>query len=242
MTSTRNRVTLVRMRIVSVVAMAALLVLAGCSGDSGDGAAFDGDPIEGGTDTGSVAPDTTSPDEDSGSEEDEPERIPLDPEALLEELTTGTTLPQDDPPASETTVPGPTGDATTSFRAGLEQGGLQGDQIECFVASASKTLGMTEAEMDQLVVDDPANGWLVAAGQAAATECLPDVLPSGGTAGGIVIPEDTSGTLAEQLTSLGMTSAEADCISDLYADTSTAAENKDFLSCIPLGRLVELAG
>jgi len=229
------------MRMVSAVAIVSLLVLAGCSGDSGEDAAFDGDPIEGGTITASVAPDTRSLDEDTGSDEDEPERITLDPEALLEELMDATTVPPDDAAAPAISVPGPGGSAITSFRDGLEQAGLQSDQVDCFVASASETLGMSEGEMDRLVVDDPTNGWLVAAGQAAATECLPGGLPSGGPGEGIVLPADTSGTLTEQLTSLGMTSAEADCISNLYADSGTAAENKDFLGCIPLDRIVELA-
>ena len=188
MTSTRNRVTLLRMRMVSAVAMAALLVLAGCSGDSGEDAAFDGDPIEGGTSTASVAPDTTSLDEETDSDEDEPERITLDPEALLEELMDATTVPPDDAAAPGISVPGPGGSAITSFRDGLEQAGLQSDQVDCFVASASETLGMSEGEMDRLVVDDPTNGWLVAAGQAAATDCLPGGLPSGGPGEGIVLP------------------------------------------------------
>jgi hypothetical protein len=230
------------MRMVSAVVMAGLLVLAGCSGDSGDDAAFEGDPIEGGTTTTSVAPDTTEPDEDSGSEGDEPGRVTLDPEALLEELMTATTLPSDDAAAPAISVPGPGGDAINSFRDGLQQAGLQGDPVDCFVASVSETLGMTEGEMDQLVVDDPTNGWLVAASQAAAAECLPASLPLGGSNGGIVFPADTSGTLTEQLTSLGLTSAETDCITALYADTTTATENKDFLACIPLSRLIELAG
>ena len=232
-----NRVTLLRMRMVSAVVMAGLLVLAGCSGDSGDDAAFEGDPIEGGTATTSVAPA-----EDSGSEGDELGRVTLDPEALLEELMTATTLPPDDAAAPAISVPGPGGNAINSFRDGLEQAGLQGDPVDCFVASVSETLGMTEGEMDQLVLDDPTNGWLVSASQAAAAECLPASVPSGGSDGGIVLPLDTSGTLTEQLTSLGLTSAETDCITALYADTTTATENKDFLACIPISRLVELAG
>ena len=67
------------------------------------------------------------------------------------------------------------------------------------VAAGVEAGGMTEAELDQMVVDDPANGWLTAAGQLAAAECLSSELPTGGPEGRIVVPEDTSGTLAEQL-------------------------------------------
>ena len=231
----RNRVTLLRMRMLSTVAMTGLLVLAGCSGGAGDEAAFEGDPIEGGAATTSVPPATTEPDADDGA----PERITLDPEALLEELLTDTTLPEEPPPVTAGDVGG---DSVDSFRAALDQSGLSDDQIDCLVTSASDTLSMSEAEIDQLTADDPANGWLVMAGQAAVAECLPASVPSGGSDEGVTLPVQGATTLSEQLAGLGLTPAETDCITTLYTDQTTAAENKDFLACIPLSRLVELAG
>lgn len=228
MTSVRIRVTLLLMRLVRGVAMAAILVLAGCSGGSGDEAAFDGEPIEGSSDNESTSATTAVPDEDL-------DRVELDPGV---EGTPETTVPASDAVPPSTVVPA----GITSFRGALEQGGLPPDRIDCLVDTVSATLGMTEAELDQMVVDDPSNGWLTVAGQLAATTCLSTGLPTGGPEGRIVIPEDTSGTLAEQLESSGLSPTEAQCLADLFGDPATAAENKDFLSCVSLDRLIQLAG
>jgi hypothetical protein len=228
MTSARIRVTLVRMRLVCAVAMAALLVLASCSGDSGDEADFDGEPIVGRSEPESTSSATTAPDED-------PARVELDPAA--EDAIVDPTVPAPDEEPRIDAI-----SAATSFRTALEQGGLPDDRIDCLVDSVSGMLGMTEAELDQMVVSDPSNAWLTVAGQLAATECLSSGLPTGGPEGRIVIPEDTSGTLADQLASTGLTPSEAQCLADLYGDPGTAAENKDFLSCISLDRLIQIAG
>ena len=216
------------MRLVLVVPVAALLILTGCSGGSGDEAAFEGEPIVGRSEPESTSSATTAPDED-------PARVELDPAA--EDATTDLTVPAPDEGQPTDATP-----AASSFRGALEEGGLPSDQIDCLVDSVSGMLGMTEADLDQMVVGDPSNGWLTAAGQLAATECLSSGLTAGGVEGGIVIPEDTSGTLAEQLESMGLTSTEARCLADLFGDSGTAGENKDFLSCISLDRLATIAG
>ena len=204
--------------------MAALLVLAGCSGDE---SAFDGESIQGSPVTESTAPTTTA-------SEEEPERIELDAEA---EGSAETTVPASDVTPS-TVLPA----GITSFRGALEQGGRPADRVDCLVSNVSASLGLTEAELDQVVVDDPSNGWLTFAGQMAATECLSSGLLTGGQQGRIVIPEDPSGTLAEQLENTGLSPTEAQCLADLFGDADTAAENKDFLSCVPLERLIQITG
>lgn len=231
------------MRLVRGVAMAALLVLASCSGDSGDEAAFDGEPIEAGTDTGADAPDPTTAGTPTTTEV-EPERVELDPDAVLDDLAEGqqdgespidiSDLLTGNEPSSDEPV--------TSFRGGLEQGGLGAGQADCVVVSVSGALNMSEAQIDQLMLDDPSNGFLAAASQTAIGECLTAQDLAAQISPGMVIPEDTSGTLAEQLESMGLTPSEAQCLADLYGDAGTAGENKDFLSCIPLDRLAQIAG
>ena len=225
----RIRVTLLPMRLVRGVAMVALLVSAGCSGGSEDESAFDGEPIEASGEVEVTSPPT------SAADDDDPARVELDPDA---DATAATTVPTADATVPTTVLPA----SITSFRAALEQGALPADRIDCLVDDVSAKLGMTEAELDQMVVDDPTNGWLTAAGQLAAAECLSSGLPTAGTEGRIVVPEDTSGTLTEQLESTGLTPAEAQCLADLYGDPATAAENKDFLACVSLDRLVQIAG
>jgi hypothetical protein len=232
------------MRLVPVVAMAALLVLAGCSGDSGDEAAFDGEPIEAGTDTGADAPDPTVTDS-STTTEAPPDRVDLDPDAALDELADG--QEDDESPIDISDLISPrnepsSGEPVTSFREGLVQGGLGAEQADCVVASVSSALNLSEAETDQLVVDEPSNGFLAAASQTAVAECLSAQDLATQISPGMVIPQDTSGTLAEQLESMGLTPTEARCLADLYGDAGTAGENKDFLSCIPLDRLATIAG
>ncbi len=128
------------------------------------------------------------------------------------------------------------------FRDGLEQGGLPADQADCIVAAVTGTLGMTESEIEQLMADDPSNGFLAVASQVAVGECLtaPDLSAQFGP--GVVVPDDAGGTLADQMESMGLTPAEAQCLADLYGNAGTAGENKDVLSCVSLDRLVTIAG
>jgi hypothetical protein len=232
------------MRLVRGVAMVALLIAVGCSGGSGDEAAFDGEPIEAGTDTGADTPDPTVTDS-STTTTVAPDRIDLDPDAVLDELADGQVDGESPIDISDLISPGnepSSGAPVTSFREGLVQGGLGAEQADCVVASVASALNLSEAQIDQLVIDEPSNGFLAAASQTAVAECLSAQDLASQISPGMVIPQDTSGTLAEQLESMGLTPTEARCLADLYGDSGTAGENKDFLSCISLDRLATIAG
>jgi hypothetical protein len=217
------------MRALIVALAATALLLVGCS-DSGDEQAFEGDAIDGDTVTDDTRPEPSVTD---------PERVELEPDGTVP----ATTVPPivSVPPVVTTAVT-PSDLEITSFRSGLELGGLSGAQIDCLVEEASGLLNLSEAQLDELVVEDPQDPWLAVAGQAAMAECLPDGIPRpSGAPGGVVVPPDASATLSEQLADLGMTPSEAGCLAEMFADEATAAENKDFLACLSMDRLIELA-
>lgn len=223
--------------------MAALLVLAGCSGGSGDEAAFDGEPIEASADSGEETPDPTVADTPTTTDA-APDRVELDPDAVLEDLADDQADAESPIDVSDLISPGneqASGAPVTSFRDGLLQGGLGTEQADCVVRSVSSALNLSEPQIDQLMVDDPSNGFLVAASQTAVVDCMSPQDLVTQISPGMVIPQDTSGTLADQLETMGLTPAEAECLADLYGDAGTAGENMDFLSCISLDRLATIA-
>ncbi len=219
------------MRIILVALGAALLVLAGCSngddGASGVAEYFDGAPLEGGTDQAAV------PGASAELGEDRTERVALDVDGVPDGAAPPTTLPAE---------------PTPSFRESLQTGAFEADDVDCVVAKVIDDLGVSEAELDELVPSDAPGATVsdatqeaIDASRAAIEECLAVPVPAGPDGDrGEDPPTDRGADLVDQLVGLGMTGDEASCLSAVYLDSSVAPEDRDYLGCISIERIVEL--